>query len=63
LKEANKQALSLISKYKLIKDADYSITSDGRIIIKSESLRRISNEAEQKTITAEDVSNSANLRA
>lgn len=63
LKEANKQALSLISKYKLIKDADYSITSDGRIIIKSESLRRISNEAEQKIITTENVSNSANLRA
>ncbi len=63
LKEANKQALNLISKYKLIKDADYSITSDGRIVIKSESLRRISDEAEQKVITAEAVSNSADLRS
>lgn len=63
LKEANKQALSLIDKYKLIKDADYTITSDGRIIIKSSALREVSDESAQKVNRAEAASDYANLQA
>lgn len=63
LKAANKQAQALVVKYKLLKGEDYSVTEDGRIIIKDTVLKQIEDKQEAELNQAEAVSNAANNAA
>lgn len=63
LKNANKQAQALIIKYKLLRGQDYSITDDGRIIIKDTVLRRLEDKQEAELNQAEAISNIADNAA
>lgn len=63
LKNANKQAQALIIKYKLLRGQDYSITDDGRIIIKDTVLKRLEDKQEAELNQAEAISNIADNAA
>lgn len=63
LKNANKQAQALIIKYKLLRGQDYSITDDGRIIIKDTILKRLEDKQEAELNQAEAISNIADNAA
>jgi hypothetical protein len=63
LKNANRQAQALIIKYKLLKGQDYSITDDGRIIIKDTVLKQLEDKQKAELNQAEAISNIADNAA
>lgn len=63
LKNTNRQAQALIIKYKLLKGQDYSITDDGRIIIKDTVLKQLEDKQKAELNQAEAISNIADNAA